>query len=145
MSTKTYSAYKPVKPYFDLVRGALGDLVDGEHFFDCVSENIVYEVRYHVSSWPRITDGRAALMEAFRAYGRHIELHSVDHLVRHVTDDRRIIVIEYDVHGRILATDVRYDNRFCSIIMLADRRIAHWRDYMDSLAAWNALTAKAPS
>ena len=122
MSTTTYSAYKPVKPYFDLVRGALGDLVDGDHFFDCVAENIVYEVRYDVSSWPRITEGRAALMEAFRGYGKYIELQSADHLLKHVTDDRQVIVIEYEVHGRILATDVRYDNRFCSIVILANRR-----------------------
>ena len=42
MSAEKYPTIKPVKPYFDLVRGALGDLVDGEHFFDCVSEKIVY-------------------------------------------------------------------------------------------------------
>jgi ketosteroid isomerase-like protein len=71
-------------------------------------------------------------MEAFRGYGEHIELHSADHLIEHVTGDRQIIVIEYEVLGRILATDVRYDNRFCSIIILANRRIARWRDYMDS-------------
>jgi uncharacterized protein len=145
MSTATYPTYKPVKPYFDLVRGALGDLVDGEHFFDCVSEKIVYEVRYDVSGWPRIIEGREALMEAFRGYGKHIELHSADHLIKHVTDNGQVIVIEYEVRGKILATDVRYDNRFCSIIILANRRIAHWRDYMDSLAAWNALTSKAHS
>jgi uncharacterized protein len=145
MSTATYPTYKPVKPYFDLVRGALGDLVDGVHFFDCVSEKIVYEVRYDVSGWPRIIEGRAALMEAFRGYGKHIELHSADHLIKHVTDNGQVIVIEYEVRGKILATDVRYDNRFCSIIILANRRIAHWRDYMDSFAAWKALTADSPS
>jgi len=42
MSVEKYPTFKPVKPYFDLVRGALGDLVDGEHFSDCVSEKIVY-------------------------------------------------------------------------------------------------------
>jgi ketosteroid isomerase-like protein len=36
---------------------------------------------------------------------------------------------------------VKYDNRFCSIIKIENRKITHWRDYMDSLAAWNALTA----
>jgi uncharacterized protein len=143
MPTTTYAAYEPVKPYFDMVRGALGDGVDGEHFFDCVSENIVYEVRYEVSGWPLITAGRAALMEAFRGYGNNIELHSADHLIKHSVDNDQIIVIEYEVHGRILATDVRYDNRFCSIIILANRKFARWRDYMDSLAAWNALTARA--
>jgi len=145
MSVEKYSTFKPVKPYFDLVRGTLGDLVDGEHFFDCVSEKIVYEVRYDVSGWPRIIEGREALMEAFRGYGKHIELHSADHLIKHVTDDGQVIVIEYEVHGKILATGARYDNRFCSIVILADRRITHWRDYMDSLAAWKALTADAHS
>jgi ketosteroid isomerase-like protein len=145
MSVEKYAAFKPVKPYFDLVRGALEDLVDGDHFFDCVSERIVYEVRYDFPGWPRIIEGRADLMEAFRGYGKHIELHSADHLTKHATDNRQIIVIEYDVHGTILATDVAYNNRFCSIVILASRRITHWRDYMDSLAAWNALTSKAHS
>lgn len=140
-----YSEYKPVKPYFDLVRSALGDSVDGEHFFDCVAENIVYEVRYDVSGWPRLIAGRAALMDAFREYAKHIKLFSADHLIEHTTAHGKIVVIEYEVHGRILATDVPYDNRFCSIVILANRRIAHWRDYMDSLAAWNALTAKVHS
>jgi ketosteroid isomerase-like protein len=54
-----------------------------------------------------------------------------------------LVVIEYEVHGTILATGVRYNNRFCSIIKIENRKISHWRDYMDSLAAWNALTAKA--
>jgi ketosteroid isomerase-like protein len=56
-------------------------------------------------------------------------------------DDGHTVVIEYEVHGTILRTGVTYDNRFCSIIKLENRKIAHWRDYMDSLAAWNALTA----
>jgi uncharacterized protein len=84
-------------------------------------------------------------MEAFREYGKHIELHSADHLIKHATNSGQIIVIEYGVHGRILATDVAYNNRFCSIVILVSRRIAHWRDYMDSLAAWNVLTSKAHS
>jgi uncharacterized protein len=141
MVTSKYSIYKAVKPYFDLVRSALGDLVDGEHFFDCVSEEIVYEVLYDFPGWPRVIDGRASLMESFRGYGKHIVIHSADHLTRHVADNRQVIVIEYEVHGEILSTRAKYHNRFCLIIKIADRRIAHWRDYMDSLAAWNALTA----
>jgi uncharacterized protein len=115
MSVENYATFKPVKPYFDLVRGALGDLVDGEHFFDCVSEKIVYEVRYDFPGWRRIIEGRADLVEAFRRYGKHTELHSADHLVKHVTDDGQVIVIEYEVRGKTLATDVRYDNRFAQL------------------------------
>jgi ketosteroid isomerase-like protein len=61
-------------------------------------------------------------------------------LIAHKADDGRVVVIEYEVHGTILATGVKYDNRFCSIIKIENRRIAYWRDYMDSLAASNALT-----
>jgi len=45
----------------------------------------------------------------------------------------------YEVHGKILATDVPYDNRFVSIATIENRKILLWRDYMDSLAAWRAL------
>jgi uncharacterized protein len=141
MPSPRYDAYRAAKPYFDLVRGALDDLVDGEHFFDVVADDIAYEVLYEVAGWPRIIQGRADLMVQFRGYCDNIELQSANKLIVHKTDDGRVVVIEYEVHGTILATGVKYNNRFCSIIKLENRKIAHWRDYMDSLAAWNALTA----
>jgi uncharacterized protein len=143
MSKPKYAAYKPADPYFNLVRGALGDLVDGEHFFDLVTDDTIYEVLYDVPGWPRVIQGRTDLMAAFRSYVDNIALQSADKLVVHKTDAGRVVVIEYEVHGTILATSVKYDNRFCSIIKIENRKITHWRDYMDSLAAWNALTAQA--
>lgn len=141
MTNSRHAAFKPVKPYFDLVRGALGDHVDGEHFFDCAADDIAYEVLYEFPGWPRVIHGKQDLMDSFRAYGKHIVLHAADHLTVHMADDAKVIVIEYEVHGTILSTGTHYNNRFCSIISLANRRVVHWRDYMDSLAAWNALTS----
>lgn len=137
-----YAVYQTAAPYFDLVRGALGAPVDGKHFFDIVTEDVIYEVLYDVPGWPRVIKGRTDLMAAFRGYVDSIAVHSADELIIHKTDDGGVIVIEYEVHGTIVATGVKYDNRFCSIIKIKSRKIAHWRDYMDSLAAWNALTAK---
>ena len=54
-------------------------------------------------------------------------------------EDPRVVILEYAVHGKIVATAVRYDNRFISVITIEHKKIAHWRDYMDSLAAWTAL------
>ena len=142
MPNPKYAAYVAAKPYFDLVRGALGDLVDGEHFFDIMSDGVAYEVLYDIAGWPRMIKGRADLMAQFGVYCDNVELQSADKLVTHKTDDGRVVVIEYEVHGTILATSVTYDNRFCSIIKLEHRKIAHWRDYMDSLAAWNALMGR---
>jgi ketosteroid isomerase-like protein len=142
MPNQKYTAYKSSKPYFDLVRGALGDLVDGEHFFDTVTDNTVYEVLYDLG-WPRVIRGRTDLMTAFRGYADLIELQSADKLITHKADNGQVVVIEYEVHGTVLATGVKYNNRFCSVIRLENRKISHWRDYMDSLAAWNALTPRA--
>ena len=142
MTNAKYAAFKPAQPYFDLVRGVLGDLVDGEHFFDCADDDIVYEVLYELPGWPRVIEGKVDLMDSFRGYCKHIVLHAADHLTRHSADGGQVVVIEYEVHGTILSTGAHYNNRLCSIIKIADRRIAHWRDYMDSLAAWNALTSK---
>ncbi len=139
MSSHPYAAYKPAAPYFDLVRRALGDLVDGEHFFDVVDDHTVYEVLYDLGGWPRIVRGRTALMGQFRGYVEAIQLHAADHLVVHKADGERVVVIEYEVHGTIVANGATYNNRFCSVIHIDKRKIAHWRDYMDSLAAWNAL------
>jgi uncharacterized protein len=142
MTNPIYAAYQAADPYFSLVRGALGDSVDGDHFFDIVSDGVVYEVLYEFPGWPRTIHGRSDLMAQFKGYGDNIALESADRLVSHKMDDGRVFVIEYEVHGTILATGVKYDNRFCSVIEIENRRIAHWRDYMDSLAAWNALTAQ---
>ena len=131
MPNPKYDSYERAAPYFDLVRGALGDLVDGEHFFDIVADDVVYEVLYEIPGWPRIIKGRTDLMAAFRGYVDNVALQSGDRLIVHKTNDGRVVVIEYEVHGTILASGAKYDNRFCSIIKIENRKIVHWRDYME--------------
>ena len=142
MPDDKYSAYGGAGPYFELVRKALGDLVDGEHFFDIVADDIVYEVRYDLG-WPRMVRGRTDLMNQFEGYVGSIRLQSADKLIVNKADNGRVVVIEYEIQGTILATGAKYENRFCSIIELENRKITRWRDYMDSHAAWNALTPHA--
>jgi len=37
------------------------------------------------------------------------------------------VIIEYEVHGKIIATGASYDNRFISVVTIEDRKIVHWR------------------
>jgi hypothetical protein len=85
MPNPIYAAYQAADPYFDLVRGALGDSVDGDHFFDIVSEDVVYEVLYEFPGWPRTIQGRADLMAQFKGYGDSIELEAADNLISRTT------------------------------------------------------------
>ena len=116
------------------MRKGLGDLVDGEHFFDTIAENALFEFLYEFPGWPRVIRGRANLMDAYSGYGDNIKLRSADHLGVHHCPDNKTVVLEYEVHGTVPGTGKAYDNRFCSIITLQDRKIVHWRDYMDSRA-----------
>src|SRR5438128_11374490 len=54
--------------------------------------------------------------------------------------DPRVVIIEYEVHGKIIRTGASYDNRFISVVTIEDRKIVQWRDYMDSLTAMTAVS-----
>jgi ketosteroid isomerase-like protein len=60
-------------------------------------------------------------------------------LVVHRSQDKRVVILEYEVHGKVLASGAAYNNRLISVVTIENRKIVHWRDYMDSLAAWTAL------
>ena len=83
--------------------------------------------------------GRANLMASLSGYGKTIKLRSGDALVVHRSQDKRVVILEYEVHGQVLASGAAYNNRLISIVTIENRKIVHWRDYMDSLAAWTAL------
>ena len=60
-----------------------------------------------------------------------------------LSENGRVVTLEYEVHGKVVATDTPYDNRFVSIATIENLKIVRWRDYMDSLAAWTALNKSA--
>ena len=61
MRNPKYVAYKPCGAYFNLVRWALGDLVVGEHFFDIIADDVIYEVLYDIAGWPQTLSGDAPI------------------------------------------------------------------------------------
>jgi len=131
--------FEALQPFFQVVLSGLDGLVDGEHFFDTFAEDAVFESRYRFPGWPETIRGRAHLMASLSGYGRTIRLHAGDALQVHRAQNPRVVILEYEVHGKILASGASYDNRFISVITIENRKIVHWRDYMDSLAAWTAL------
>jgi ketosteroid isomerase-like protein len=139
MKNDKYAVFKALNPFFKVVLKGLRGLVDGKHYFDAFAEDAVFESRYNFAGWPTTIRGRANLMASLSGYGKTIKLHSGDALVVHHSRDNRVVILEYEVHGKILSSGAPYDNRFISVITIERRKIVHWRDYMDSLAAWTAL------
>jgi ketosteroid isomerase-like protein len=141
MKKDKYAVYEAMNPFFEIVQTGLRGLVDGEHYFDTFADDAIFESRYHFPGWPVTIQGRADLMASLSGYGKTIRVHSADALVVHRTQNGRIVILEYEVHGKILSTGGPYDNRLISVVTIENRKIIHWRDYMDSLAAWTALNS----
>lgn len=130
---------KEAAPFFEIVLEGLRDEVEGEHFWDTVSEDAVFEFMYNFPGFTNKIEGRDAYMEWFGNYG--MILHSSDNLRVYKSTVQGVIILEYEVHGFAPSTGKNYDNRFCSIVTVKDKKIIHWRDYSDSLAMLEALTS----
>ena len=141
MKKAGYAVFEALNPFFEIVQRGLNGLVDGKHYFDTFADDAIFESRYHFPGWPVTIRGRAELMASLSGYGKTIKLRSGDALVVHRCQDSRVVILEYDVHGKILSSGAPYDNRLISVITIENRKIIHWRDYMDSLAAWTALNS----
>jgi len=137
---RTHPAFnRNAKPFYDIVMEGLKGNVDGEHFWDAVAENAVFEFLYDIPGFTNKIEGREAYMDWFGDYTN--VLHSADNLRVHKTVQPNVIILEYAVHGTVPSTGKAYNNRFCSIITIKDRKIIHWRDYMDSLAVMLSVSS----
>jgi ketosteroid isomerase-like protein len=143
MPKADYAAFQALDPFFDVVMEGLSKFVDGEHYFDTLADDVLFEFLYVFPGWPRATRGRDDLMALYAGYGSNIRLHRGDGLIVHPSDNGRVVTIEYEVHGTVLANGAAYDNRFVAVVTIENRKIVRWRDYMDSLAAWTALNQPA--
>jgi uncharacterized protein len=141
MTKSQYEVFEALNPFFEVVMKGLRGLVDGDHYFETFAEDAIFESRYHFPGWPTTIRGRANLMASLSGYGKTIKVHSADALVVHRSQDSRVVILEYEVHGKILSSGGAYDNRLISVVTIENRKIVHWRDYMDSLAAWTALNS----
>ena len=140
MPDPAYAAFSALDPFFAIVGQGLAGLVDGDHYFDTIAPNAVFEFRYRFPGYPTTVVGREAVMALYSGYGANMTLHGADALVVNVSRTEGVVILEYDVQGAAVRTGKPYDNRFVSVVTIEHRKIVGWRDYMDSLAAMTALT-----
>src|SRR5258708_6790342 len=141
MTDPKYKVFGALDPFFDIVQQGLAGHVDGDHYFDTIADNAVFEFRYIFPGWPQKINSREALMSLYAGYGNNIVLHGADGLVVHRSQDARVVILEYEVHGRIIRTGASYDNRFISVVTIEDRNIVQCRG---ALVSGTALHAVAP-
>ncbi len=131
--------FEALAPFFRIIAEGLSGLVDGEDFFDMLAEDAIFEYVVSVPGYPRRVVGREAVAQLYRGYGETIVLHGSDELAVHHDREASVVVLEYAVHGRAVNTGHAYDNHFVSLITIKDRKVTHWRDYLDPIAVFDAV------
>ena len=127
-------------PFFRIIRQGLQGLADGEDYFDLLADDVTFEYVITVPGYPRRVTGRQNIIDLYRGYDDYMTVRTTDNLHIHRDPETFTVVLEYEVHGESVQTRHPYDNHFVSIITIKDRKITHWRDYLDPTAIFDATT-----
>jgi ketosteroid isomerase-like protein len=125
-------------PFFRIIREGLEGLADGEDYFDLLADNVVVEYVISVPGYPRRVEGRQAVIDLYSSYDDYMTVRTADNLRVYRDPEASVAVLEYEVHGEAVLTGRPYNNRFASIITVKDRKVTHWRDYLDPIAVFDA-------
>jgi hypothetical protein len=90
----------------------LAGLVDGDHYFDTIAPDAVFEFRYRFPGYPTKVVGREALMALYAGYGEGMALHRADALVVNISQTPGVVILEYEVQGNAVRSGKLYENRY---------------------------------
>jgi uncharacterized protein len=135
--------FAALDPFFRIIEQGLDGLAGPSHFFDLLAEYITIDYVVTVPGYPRHIEGRAAVAELYRPYGAMIVLDRCFDLAVHHDAAKGVVVLEYASEGHVVGTRRRYSNRYISVLTLREGEVAHWRDYLDPVAVFDALRLAA--
>lgn len=138
MTVHRIEDFQALEPFFRVIEDGLAGLVDGGHFFDLLADDVVFEFIITVPDYPRRIAGRDNLIDLYRGYQNAFFLDRCFDLRTHRADDSTV-TLEYASEGRAVATGRPYGNHYISVVTIKDRKIIHWRDYLDPLRVFEAL------
>jgi len=137
--------FKALDPFFRIIEDGLRGIADGEHFFDLLTDDAVFEYVITVPGYPRRVVGRAAVDELYRPYGDTFFLDRCFDLAVHHDRETGVVVLEYASEGRVVHSGAAYGNRYISVVTIVDRKITRWRDYLDPIAVFDAIGWPSPN
>jgi len=121
------------------LRATVGD--DPGDLADSYADEVVIEMPFAPAGLhpSRITTTREELRTRFRAGANLRRYDRVTGVRIHETTDPRVVVVEYDLHGHMVASGEGFTLSFAMVMTVDDGRIVHTRDYADPLAGAKAL------
>jgi hypothetical protein len=89
------AGHEALARFFEVIQEGLKGLAHGEHFFDTIAEDALFEFLYDFPGWPRVIRGRAGVVDQFSGYGDNIRLEASGGLVVRRSQDPGVVILEY--------------------------------------------------
>jgi ketosteroid isomerase-like protein len=112
-----------------------------ETMADCYAVDVVIEMPFsHAALYPaRIETTREELRARFKAGSAVRTYQRPANVVIHETADPEVIITEYDLHGRLVATGEPFVLSYLMVMTVRDGEIVHTRDYTDPIQGAKVL------
>ena len=75
MTNSQYAAFAALDPFFDIVMQGLAGVVDGDHYFEAIAADAVFEYRYVFPGFPTKVEARRCHGALFRIRRQHHPCH----------------------------------------------------------------------
>lgn len=126
--------------FSEMLKVALADKLrpEARDFLEMMAEDAVMEFPYSPEGIVRRLRGRAEVAAHLSGLGQLLDLHGVTAATVH-GGAANVVVLEFEGFGQGRATGRPYEQRYVSVITLADGYITSYRDYWNPLAVLEAM------
>ena len=122
----------------ETVEAFLASITTRDKLIDFYAPDVVIERPYAPATLRR-SEGLEILRQGITRAADLYTLDKTDNVVLHETADPEVIIAEYDVHCRVVATQKDFVASFIMVLRVRDGLIVHSRDYNNPLASAAAL------
>jgi ketosteroid isomerase-like protein len=130
-----------------LLRSALGDnlVATANSFVEMMAEDGVMEFPYISASEPMRLHGREAVRQHLESLAGLIEIDCFHDLIVHPSQTTGVFILQMQCTGTAVATGLPYNQRYISVITIAEGHIVKYLDYWNPLVVAAALGEVGPA
>lgn len=102
---------------------------------DLYSEDSVIEIPFAPQGIPTRFEGREGHRSRFAMAANVLRQERVANVVIHESADPEVVIVEYDLHGRVVSSGKAFAHTYIMVMRIRDGLIVHSRDYGNPLAS----------
>jgi ketosteroid isomerase-like protein len=134
--------FRALDPFFRTIEEGLAGYVDGEHFFDMLAQDVGFDFIITVPNYPRHIVAARTSLNSTEAMGPRCSSTGATTCVSITHRQRRRWCSNTPPREGVVATGDPYGNRYISVVVIKDRKVAEWRHYLDPLRVFAALEGR---